>query len=255
MTRLKKDLGSVVKKSIEKMKPFKRKQSTSSSPINHSHPGSNEEPTITEKWTFECDERKTPVIACVNSKSGGQIGEEILASFYRCLNPVQVVSVIHEGLGALDKFRDLPKWRIVVAGGDGTSASVLNYVYDTLKPKYYPEFSLIPLGTGNDLSRVLGWGKGFSETDVYDYLENLEARSALTLLDRWKVTLTYQKNEKVWKGLKREAKVKTVVESRYMYNYLGIGVDAKITKDFHTLREQYPSLFSSRVFFTSNNSS
>ena len=155
--------------------------------------------------------------------------------------------MIHEGLGALNKFKDLTEWRIVVAGGDGTIASVLNYLYDTLKPKYYPGVSLIPLGTGNDLSRVLGWGKTISNTDVYDYLENLEARSTMTLLDRWKVTFTYQKNEKVWKGLKREAKLKTIIESRYMYNYLGIGIDAKIAKDFHTLREQYPNLFSNRV--------
>eukprot|EP00826_Nyctotherus_ovalis_P025699 TRINITY_DN1994_c0_g1_i5.p1 TRINITY_DN1994_c0_g1~~TRINITY_DN1994_c0_g1_i5.p1 ORF type:complete len:505 (-),score=150.65 TRINITY_DN1994_c0_g1_i5:111-1625(-) len=247
MTRFKKNLGSVVKKSIEKMKRFRKKQNGGSSNSGKKATDGNEEPSVTEKWTFACEEKKVPVVACVNSKSGGLKGEEVLASFYKYLNPLQVVSVIHEGLGALNKFKDFPKWRIVVAGGDGTIASVLNYVYDTLKPKYYPEVSLIPLGTGNDLSQVLGWGKTISDTDVYDYLLNLEGRSMMTLLDRWKVTLTYQRQEKVWQGLKREAKVKTVVESSYMYNYLGLGIDAKITKDFHTLREQYPSLFSSRL--------
>ena len=32
-----------------------------------------------------------------------------------------------------------------------------------------------------------------------------------------------------------------------MYNYFGIGIDAKITKDFHYMRDQYPSLFTNRV--------
>lgn len=153
------------------------------------------------------------------------------------------MNIIHETLSPLNKFKELPRWKIIVAGGDGTAASVLNYVYDILKPKYYPEVSLVPLGTGNDLSRVLGWGKTISDTDMYSYLVNLEARSTLTLLDRWKVTLTYEKKKKVWPGNKKN------VENRYMYNYLGIGIDAKITKDFHSLREQYPSLFPSRVIF------
>ena len=59
------------------------------------------------------------------------------------------MSVQHEGVSPLNKFKDLLKWRIIVAGGDGTVASVLNYIYDTLKPKYYPEIGLVPLGTGN----------------------------------------------------------------------------------------------------------
>lgn len=95
------------------------------------------------------------------------------------------MSVQHEGVSPLNKFKDLLKWRIIVAGGDGTVASVLNYIYDTLKPKYYPEIGLVPLGTGNDLSRVLGWGKTIDDTNMYEYLVNFESRGTLTLLDRW----------------------------------------------------------------------
>ena len=32
-----------------------------------------------------------------------------------------------------------------------------------------------------------------------------------------------------------------------MNNYLGIGVDAKVALDFHTLREQYPHFFRSQI--------
>ena len=88
ITRFKKKLGSVVEKSIEKMKRFRKKQ--------NSIANNNEEPTLHEKWTFECDEKKKPLIACVNSKSGGREGEEVLAFFYKYLNPLQVDFVREE---------------------------------------------------------------------------------------------------------------------------------------------------------------
>ena len=37
------------------------------------------------------DPQKCPIIAIVNKKSGGQIGQDILNSFYRYLNPIQVM--------------------------------------------------------------------------------------------------------------------------------------------------------------------
>lgn len=49
-----------------------------------------EEQVINENWIFKSDDKKIPVVFCVNSKSGGQKGEEILASFYKFLNPLQV---------------------------------------------------------------------------------------------------------------------------------------------------------------------
>ena len=36
------------------------------------------------------DDSKIPIIAIVNRSSGGQVGNEILKSFYRYLNPIQV---------------------------------------------------------------------------------------------------------------------------------------------------------------------
>lgn len=52
----------------------------------------------------------------------------------------------------------------MIAGGDGTICSVINYI------KHIPEWSninppaaILPLGTGNDLSRSLGWGGGTEE--------------------------------------------------------------------------------------------
>ena len=53
-----------------------------------------------------------------------------------------------------------------------------------------PLVAILPLGTGNDLSRVLGFGEGQScDADVMEYLQQLTtARPAL--LDRWRVHFT-----------------------------------------------------------------
>ena len=157
----------------------------------------------------------------------------------------------NEGVESLSKFKDMPKWKVIVAGGDGTGSWVLNYIYDTLKPKYYPEVGLVPLGTGNDLSRVLGWGKTISDTDMYEFLQTFEAQSTFTLLDRWKLTFTYRKEARVLKGLKIQKAVQTTTETKFMYNYFGLGLDAKITKDFHYVRDHYPGFFTNRVFLHS----
>lgn len=50
--------------------------------------------------------------------------------------------------------------------------------------------AVLPLGTGNDLSRVLGFGEGQSgDADVVEYLQQL-ATAHPALLDRWRVHFT-----------------------------------------------------------------
>ena len=47
-----------------------------------------------------------------------------------------------------------------------------------------PEVCILPLGTGNDLSRVLGWGEGYSnDVDVCDILR-LMSSAQVVKLDR-----------------------------------------------------------------------
>lgn len=104
------------------------------------------------------DEDKTPIIAIVNKSSGGQVGVDILQSFYRYLNPIQVIDLLEEGLDKLKLFKNLKRIKIIVGGGDGTIGSVLTYMSE---PQFLEDFKVkanlgvLPLGTGNDLSILI----------------------------------------------------------------------------------------------------
>lgn len=61
-----------------------------------------------------------------------------------------------EAIRLISKIRSV-QCRILVAGGDGTVGWILNeIVRKNINP--LPEVAIMPIGTGNDLSRVLNWG-------------------------------------------------------------------------------------------------
>eukprot|EP00755_Sulcionema_specki_P013124 Sspe_Gene.53158::Locus_29409_Transcript_1_1_Confidence_1.000_Length_1015::g.53158::m.53158/K00901/dgkA, DGK; diacylglycerol kinase (ATP) len=121
-----------------------------------------------------------PVLAFVNSRSGGGQGREIILRLRRLLNPTQVVDLAAEDpASAFRRFRAIPRLRILVCGGDGTVGwvlSALKAVCDSLPDDlskdrvYRPPTAVMPLGTGNDLARVLGWGGGWEGDEISNVL-------------------------------------------------------------------------------------
>ena len=157
----------------------------------------------------------------------------------------------------LQFFSKVPMFRILVCGGDGTVAWVLSHL-DKLELEYKPPLGVLPIGTGNDLARVLGCGggqtiSGASTVPVLKFLFEV-ARAQICLLDRWNITFkTVSSNgiapgKRASKSRKRTSKRVVVMPAKVMNNYLGIGVDAQIALNFHTAREEKPHLFTSRFF-------
>lgn len=103
--------------------------------------------------------------------------------------------------------------RVLVCGGDGTVGWVLDAVdgmklkvsrsglsaplWETLSKSafvpqgqdhFIPRVTILPLGTGNDLSNTLGWGSGYAgEIPVEQVLRNV-LDAEVVRMDRWVVS-------------------------------------------------------------------
>ncbi|KAI4378835.1 hypothetical protein MLD38_016261 [Melastoma candidum] len=181
-----------------------------------------------------------PLLVFINGKSGAQHGSSLRRKLNMLLNPVQVFELgpCQGPKIGLELFRNVQNFRVLVCGGDGT----VGWVIDAIERQNFewpPPVGVLPLGTGNDLSRVLGWGGGYSIGDGLTGINSLlheVNNAAVTMLDRWKVHITPEKgNNRLYK-----------VQSRYMLNYLGIGCDAKVAYEFHMNREENPEKFYNR---------
>ncbi|KAI3382819.1 hypothetical protein SNEBB_010537 [Seison nebaliae] len=145
---------------------------------------------------FMLDEDIVPLCVFVNVKSGGQQGLPLINAFRHVLNPHQIFDLQYGGpLPGLYVFRHLKKYRILVCGGDGTVGWVLqcldNVGQDALCQS--PPMAIIPLGTGNDLARVLRWGGGLKKDHNNDQT-TIKLLSAVinaeeVTLDRWTVMI------------------------------------------------------------------
>ncbi|KAJ7945148.1 Diacylglycerol kinase [Quillaja saponaria] len=185
-----------------------------------------------------CDAR--PLLVFINARSGGQIGPSLRRRLNMLLNPIQIfeLSTSQGPEVGLELFSAVQYFRVLVCGGDGTVAWVLNAIerHNFESP---PPVAILPLGTGNDMSRVLQWGRGFSLVDGQGGLTTLLHdinNAAVTMLDRWEVNIREGNSE----GNPNKVKYKS------MMNYLGIGCDAKVAYEFHVTREINPEKFSSR---------
>ncbi|XP_061455059.1 diacylglycerol kinase delta-like isoform X2 [Rhineura floridana] len=155
-------------------------------------------------WKATCPSScSSPLLAFVNSKSGDNQGVKFLRKFKQFLNPAQVFDLMNGGphLG-LRLFQKFSTFRILVCGGDGSVGWVLSEI-DSLGLHKQCQLGVLPLGTGNDLARVLGWGSLCDDdTQLLQVLEKLE-RATTKMLDRWSV-LTYEAPKQSPPAIKEE---------------------------------------------------
>ena len=148
---------------------------------------------------------------------------------------------------ALRSFRSVGRFRILVCGGDGTVGWVLSLL-DGAKLEYTPPVAILPLGTGNDLARALGWGGGrHGARELLPMLEEVD-RAQVSLLDRWSVSINNARPSRHLADLATPHRsAKRAPSKLIMQNYLGIGCDAQVALDWHRRRQLNPDLFSSRL--------
>ncbi|KAL2768739.1 diacylglycerol kinase kappa [Daubentonia madagascariensis] len=137
-------------------------------------------------WSSACS---CPLLIFINSKSGDHQGIVFLRKFKQYLNPSQVFDLSKGGPEAgLCMFKNFARFRVLVCGGDGSVSWVLSLI-DAFGLHERCQLAVIPLGTGNDLARVLGWGafwnKSKSPLDILNRVEQASVR----ILDRWSVMI------------------------------------------------------------------
>ncbi|XP_068736366.1 diacylglycerol kinase theta-like isoform X2 [Montipora capricornis] len=195
-----------------------------------------------------------PLLVLVNSGSGGGQGADMLTAFQHVLNPYQVYSLTDGGpLPGLYTFRSIPDFRVLICGGDGTVGWVLACLDDViqdLKCKMPPS-AVLPLGTGNDLSRVLHWGGGYSGGESPVSLLMAIDQAQEVLLDRW--CIMFDSPEGIQDSLSNDSAIGSMYGREdepnifTMNNYFGIGIGAELCLDFHLQREESPEKFHCRL--------
>jgi len=178
------------------------------------------------------DKSFTPLLVFVNSRSGPQQGHLLTTQLRGLLNPIQIWDLADGGPEEiLESFSTFTRLRILVCGGDGTVSWIVSTIEKMEIPRW-PPIAILPLGTGNDLARIHGWGGGYSNEPLIRILEQV-SEGYVSWLDRWEMTKENRKGQ-----------VKNV---QSFLNYLSVGADAQAALQVHMLRESRPQLFFSRI--------
>eukprot|EP01120_Amphizonella_sp_Union-15-10_P010892 TRINITY_DN4520_c0_g1_i1.p1 TRINITY_DN4520_c0_g1~~TRINITY_DN4520_c0_g1_i1.p1 ORF type:complete len:471 (-),score=108.54 TRINITY_DN4520_c0_g1_i1:67-1314(-) len=228
------------------------------------------------------DPNEEVLIAFVNGKSGGGLGQKVIKKLKEIIPPDRVYDLMDKPIGpekGLRVWRNHKNLKVIAAGGDGTVGWILS-VFDKMgwEQNNYPPVAVLPLGTGNDMSRILRWGGGSDGEHLKSYVDKVRQHSVPIKLDRWHlrcVPLTpseidkldeHRKKAREKRRARRKAKkkeklsmdkVKEPKELKEMdkpkeinmviNNYFSVGVGAQIIEDFDSFRNKHPSLISSRL--------
>jgi diacylglycerol kinase (ATP) len=163
------------------------------------------------------DDTGIPVRATfvINPTSGGRQGQALATILAARGDPIHDIrhGRLVELAGACDGV-------LVACGGDGTAAAVLDAVHRSGRDV---PVAVIPLGTGNDLARHLGWPTSSPSAGRLDAWLAHAIAAPERRLDRWLLS-SPDGVERAW------------------FNYWSIGDDAAAALRFHHMRRVQPWL-------------
>lgn len=230
------------------------------------------------------DVPECPVLVFINSKSGGQLGGDLLITYRSLLNKNQVVDLLEEAPDAvlhrlylnLEKLklngdelalRIQENLRIIVAGGDGTAGWLLGVVSD-LKLSQPPPIATVPLGTGNNLPFAFGWGKKNPGTDRHSVISFLDQvmKGKEMKIDSWHILMRMRAPTQgscdpiapldlphSLHAFHRVSSTDTLNREGChtfrggFWNYFSMGMDAQISYAFHSERKLHPEKFKNQL--------
>ncbi|KAK7831654.1 diacylglycerol kinase 5 isoform X2 [Quercus suber] len=230
------------------------------------------------------EEPKCPVIVFINSKSGGQLGGDLLVTFRNLLNEEQVFDLGEEAPDKvlrriyvnLEKLKNSgdelavkiqKNLRLIVAGGDGTAGWLLGVVSD-LKLSHSPPIATVPLGTGNNLPFSFGWGKknpGTDDNSVKLFLGEVMKAKEMKI-DSWHIIMRMKTPKEgscdpiaplelphSLHAFHRCSEADELnVEGCHTFrggfwNYFSMGMDAQVSYAFHSERKLHPEKFKNQL--------
>jgi len=189
-------------------------------------------------------------LALVNPKSGGNVGTQLLERFKEILDENKIYNLSEGGpRKALEDHGHKENLRLIACGGDGTVGWILS-VMDSMSfpPGKSPAIGIIPLGTGNDLSRSLNWGGKYRDKPLRKVLLDM-AKADVANMDRWtlKVDLDPSSTEEQEDISDTGKHGQDDLPINVLNNYFSVGIDAHIALNFHRARNNNPNHFTSRT--------
>ena len=115
---------------------------------------------------------------------------------------------------------------------------------DEINFEQMPSVAILPIGTGNDLGRTLGWGHKYVDEPIELFLRKVVNGNELKL-DRWSVQTKPLNNSQINSNSNNnnnnnnnnnDPSAVDKLPVSVANNYFGIGADAKVSLDFHLAR-------------------
>lgn len=104
-----------------------------------------------------------------------------------------------------------------------------------MKLENQPSVAILPLGTGNDLARTMGWGGGYNNESMEIFIKKV-IFGKIVKLDRWSIKTNLVDFDQNEPEIRPSSDAKDKLPLNVINNYFSIGADAKIALDFHSAR-------------------